>query len=70
MGNEIANEVLAFITSIISMIPQPVLFGLVALIVVIVCAYESKRAAERAAEEARQRRSRVPGKKDNNGTLS
>lgn len=72
MGNEIANQVVSLVTSIISMIPEPVLIGLIVLIALLVCGYENKKKAERAAEAAKRRKTRTPSNKDsdNNGTIS
>lgn len=61
MGNSIAEQIVGFITTILSMIPAPVLVGLVILIVLLYCGYENKKKADRAAEAARRRTPRKPG---------
>lgn len=61
MGNSIAEQIVGFITTILSMIPAPVLVGLVILIVLLCCGFENKKKADRAAEAARRRTPRKPG---------
>lgn len=56
------NEIVSFITAILSMMPKEVLIGLVIVIGLLIVGYDNKRKADKAAEEAvRRRAARKPG---------